>query len=83
MRPYSVARDPQKRLCHRYRHLPGGGKLMFQASTAVAWLLAAFLWAVGRAVLAPTAKVKTSQKERTTNITSDALNAEQATKGNH
>ena len=57
----AIAWDAQKRLCHRYRHLTDGGKLKVQACTAVARELAGFIWAIGQAVPAPTAKVKTSQ----------------------
>ena len=57
----AIAWDAQKRLCHRYRHLIGGGKLKVQAATAVARELAGFIWAIGQAVPAPTIKVKTRQ----------------------
>jgi transposase len=53
-----IAWDAQKRLCHRYRHLTDGGKLKVQACTAVARELAGFIWAIGQAVPAPTAKVE-------------------------
>ena len=56
-----IAWDAQKRLCHRYRHLIDGGKLKVQATTAVARELAGFIWAIGQAVPAPTAKTKTGQ----------------------
>ena len=52
----TIAWDAQKRLCHRYRHLIDGGKLKVQATTAVARELAGFIWAIGQAVPAPTAK---------------------------
>ena len=57
----AIAWDAQKRLCHRYRHLTDGGKLKVQVVTAVARELAGFIWAIGQAVPAPTAKVNTRQ----------------------
>jgi transposase len=54
----AIAWDAQKRLCYRYRHLTDGGKLKVQACTAVARELAGFIWAIGQAVPAPTAKVE-------------------------
>lgn len=77
----AIAWDAQKRLCHRYRHLTDAGKLKVQTTTAVARELAGFIWAIGQAVPAPTAKVNTSQQERKTNMCNSVLNAEQATKG--
>ena len=56
-----IAWDAQKRLCHRYRHLTDGGKLKVQACTAVARELAGFIWAIGQAVSAPAANLKTRQ----------------------
>lgn len=56
-----IAWDAQKRLCQRYRHLTDAGKLKVQACTAVARELAGFIWAIGQAVPAPTAKVNTGQ----------------------
>ena len=57
----AIACDAQKRLCHRYRHLTDAGKIKVQVVTAVARELAGFIWAIGQAVPAPTAKVNTSQ----------------------
>ncbi len=51
-----IAWAAQKRLCGRYRHLTGRGKLPVQACTAVARELAGFIWAIGQALPAPTAR---------------------------
>ena len=42
----SIAWKAQKRLCGRYRHLVGTGKLKVQVCTAVARELSSFIWAI-------------------------------------
>lgn len=51
-----IAWKAQVRLCARYRVLNGRGKLKVQTCTAVARELAGFIWAIGQALPAPTAK---------------------------
>lgn len=45
-----IAWDAQKRLCGRYRHLVGAGKMKVQTCTAVARELAGFVWAIGQEI---------------------------------
>lgn len=52
-----IAWNAQKRLCARYRHLEGKGKLKVQVCTAIARELAGFVWAIGQALPRPAAKL--------------------------
>jgi transposase len=52
----TIAWAAQKRLCGRYRQFEARGKKKVQTCTAIARELAGFLWAIGQALPAPTAK---------------------------
>lgn len=49
----AIAWKAQKRLCGRYTHLLGRGKLKVQVCTAVARELVGFIWAIAREVMEP------------------------------
>jgi transposase len=48
-----IAWNAQKRLCQRYWHLDGRGKLKVQVCTAIARELVGFIWAIGQVVAQP------------------------------